>query len=326
MLQLQKDVHKMLGEIFMELNLLTPQHVINALGFQLEENIFRVVEWGNGKFVFDEMAPHAMTQPTFYPFKDIDLNNFLTQFREKSKEFKNLGAQLPSDSSKMSLFVPMNELGPDVKENPEIMEILHYCDGSKTVGEIRKLTSGGLLKAQRLLFSLYLKDIIKVVSAGGTISQKKVYESFTDEVEGVRELFKRIFPPILEEIAMSFKQKMGPKSRKIIAKIVKEISSTYPELCDSDELDNFDDLDIDEIFNRVNIHTDASWYHNIFSLLTQILFKSLSTMSGILGKVQVEKIVEQIEERVDLNLDEDKTLAKKYNMRQDFDRVIASLK
>lgn len=324
-LKLQKDVGKLIGEVFIDLNMLNAQHISDSLKYQLEEVLFRIVEWGSGRFSFEEQSMRDANRPANFPFNEIVLPTFLKQFNDRAIEFKKLSEQLPSDNSKLSLFVPMDQLDTDIIENREIMEIIQLSDGTRTLQEIRRACSFGVLKAQRLIFSLYLKDILKVVSSGGMIKPKKVYESLQQEVEGIKELFGKIFPPAFEDIEKAFTTKMGPKSEKILSEIVVSTSQKFSELFKNMELKTWKDLNLDVIFKNINVHQDMYWYHTILSLLTDILNKMLGSMSGTLGRTQLEKTIDIIKQRIDLHLEENKVLSNKYNLKQEFDRLFITL-
>lgn len=319
-LKLQKDVGKLVGEVFIDLNMLNAQHISDSLKYQLEEVLFRIVEWGGGRFSFEEQSVRDASRPMFFPFNEINLPNFLKQFNDKAIEFKKLAEQLPSDNSKLSLFVPLDQLDTDIIENREIMEIIQLSDGTRTLQEIRRSCSFGVLKAQRLIFSLYLKDILKVVSSGGMIKPKKVYESLQQEVEGIRELFAKIFLPAFEDVENAFTAKMGPKSEKILSEIVLETSKKYSELFKNIDVKSWKDINLEYIFKNINVHQDMFWYHTILSSLTDILSKMLNTMNGTLGRTQVEKVIDIVKQRVDLHLEENKVLSNKYNLKQEFER------
>lgn len=324
-LKLQKDVGKLIGEVFIDLNMLNAQHISDSLKYQLEEVLFRIVEWGSGRFSFEEQSMRDANRPANFPFNEIVLPTFLKQFNDRAIEFKKLSEQLPSDNSKLSLFVPMDQLDTDIIENREIMEIIQLSDGTRTLQEIRRACSFGVLKAQRLIFSLYLKDILKVVSSGGMIKPKKVYESLQQEVEGIKELFGKIFPPAFEDIEKAFTTKMGPKSEKALSEIVVSTSQKFSELFKNMELKTWKDLNLDVIFKNINVHQDMYWYHTILSLLTDILNKMLGSMSGTLGRTQLEKTIDIIKQRIDLHLEENKVLSNKYNLKQEFDRLFITL-
>ncbi len=324
-LQLQKDVGKPIGEILVELNMIGPNHVHNALEFQLEENMFKIVEWGVGKFIFEEVSSRDMPHPARLPFTGIDFEQFIEQFRDKASEFKNLAEQLPSDMSKISLFVAMSELPKDMLDNSEIMEVVQLADGNRTIREVRQQCSFGTLKAQRLIFSLYLKDILKVVSSSGTIKQKKMYETLDAEVRGVETLFRNIFIPLYQEIDQLFESKMGKKSQKITKSVLKEVNKKYPELFKNMEIEAYSDMDLSHVFSNINVHQNASWFHTVFSMLCDITKLSLRKVSGILGKTQAQTVVEGFKERLELHLEEEKVLNKKYNLSKDFDRLLSNI-
>jgi hypothetical protein len=325
-LKLQKDVGKLLGEVFIDLNMLNAQHILDSLKYQLEEVLFRIVEWGGGRFSFEEQSVREASRPMYFPFNEINLPIFLKQFNDKAIEFKKLAEQLPSDNSKLSLFVTMDQLDTDIIENREIMEIIQLSDGTRTLQEIRRACSFGVLKAQRLIFTLYLKDIIKVVSSGGMIKPKKIYESLQQEVEGVKELFQKIFPPAFDDIHKAFADKMGPKSEKILSEVTSSVSDKFSELFKNIEIERWQDLKLDDVFKNINVHQDMFWYHTILSMLNDVLNKMLNAMSGTLGRTQVEKVVDTIRQRVDLHLEENKVLSNKYNLKQEFERLFASFK
>lgn len=161
-LKQQQELKKQLGEILIQMNLLTRPLIAKALKTQFEEILIRVAALDDSTFTFEEFPDDEPRSAFIFAKSEKNILGHIEEVNVKVRRFKSLAAQLPSSDSILSRDNDALKANIKLAEKEENRKIIKLADGTRTLRQIRRQCAYNTLDAQTVILSLYKAGIIKI--------------------------------------------------------------------------------------------------------------------------------------------------------------------
>lgn len=132
----------------------------------VEESVYRLFKWKEGKFSFVEEAETGLFDSNA-PGLAIRAENLIMEGSRRIDEWSRIAQKIPSLDMVLSLN-PSDEIRRELALKPEEWAILAQVDGKRTCGEIVELLGGKELEIGKILYGLVVTGLVKVEERRGT--------------------------------------------------------------------------------------------------------------------------------------------------------------
>ena len=160
-LKQQHELKKQLGEIFIQMNLLTRQHLTKMLRMQFEQVILRVAAFEESVFNLEEYPEEEPQSVFLFSKSEQNILGHVEELNSKVRRFKTISFQLPPNDTVLIRDSEVLKASPKITEKEESRQILKLADGTRTLREIRRECAYNTLEAQAAILYLYQNKIIK---------------------------------------------------------------------------------------------------------------------------------------------------------------------
>jgi len=179
-LKKQRSSKKRLGEIVIEMRLVDPRGLSDALRRQVEEIIYSLFVWGDGEFQFIEGEAPPENSPT----TEINTTTVMMEGARRFDEWNRIRESLPPPESILRIRSVPLVVGDEVSLSADDVAMLSLIDGKHRVDETMQLFTRGEYAAARSMFKLMDNGLVESVPPG---------ESDLDTPEEMRNLFDLVF-------------------------------------------------------------------------------------------------------------------------------------
>lgn len=159
-LKQQYELKKQLGEILIQMNLLTRQHLTKMLRMQFEQIILRVAALEDASFTMEEYPEEETHSAFIFSKSEQIILGHIEELNSKVRRFKDMALKLPPNDTVLIRDNETLKANPKIAEKEENRQILRLTDGVRTLGQIRRECSFNTLEAQAAILYLYQKKFI----------------------------------------------------------------------------------------------------------------------------------------------------------------------
>lgn len=160
-LRQQHELKKQLGEILVQMNLLTRPLISKVLRTQFEEIIFRVAALEEATFALEEFPEEEHRAAFIFSKSEQNILGHIDELNAKVKRFKQISYQLPSNGTLLTRDNEALKANPKVAEKEESRKIIRLADGTRTLQDIRIQCAYNMFDAQSVILNLYKAGILK---------------------------------------------------------------------------------------------------------------------------------------------------------------------
>lgn len=154
-LKQQRELNKPIGQVLIQLNLITREHLAKMLEFQIREIVLRIAAEGDShctmtNYPEDEIASIALKK------HDMEqLINLAKTILQELNEYLQLREEMPGNDVIPQISDALRDK-IDLLNKEEIKQIISDVEAGKTLGQIRFEGAPGILKIEK-----YLKPLFK---------------------------------------------------------------------------------------------------------------------------------------------------------------------
>ena len=159
-LKQQKELSKPIGQILIQLNLLTREHLGKILESQIQEIIFRVAEWRDATFTFEDYPESESATTAIFSTKDWRLHKFIEELDQKVKIFKGLLKNMPPDDKILVLASKYSDKHDQIARKEEIRQIIDLADGERDIKAMRRESLLGTYRSQVIISKLVEAELL----------------------------------------------------------------------------------------------------------------------------------------------------------------------
>jgi len=309
-----KAQKKKITETLLESKVVTQFELVEAIRIQVEEIVYSIFGWIEGDFQFlDGRLPDNDQLTT-----ELNTMNMIMEGVRRIDELTQMQKNLPPDdvALKVNPYPPLlvNQTKPEkIELSPEELQTFLLVDGEKTLPEIVELSPLGEFNIYKSLHRLLTDEFILTGEKKKTIAEKK------REEETLFETLFEIFsvPFLLIEDVLD--RKLGKSKEKIFNQSFISKKVQYPVLAGLTQNGIFNR---DKFFKVCFSIPKETRFHQIFDGLEALLTTHLKNLREFLGKEVAKKTVSQIKKETALVFAQQREVVKRYNLDQDFSRIL----
>jgi len=147
-----------LGEILVEIGVVSAQEVRRQLRFQIEEAVFALVQWKDGYFRFEE-TPAVQNGGVGVR---VPTESLLMEAARRVDEWSTLENKIPS-MAVIPALVPDTPDGPTLDLHPSEWEVLAEIDGKRTLKDIATQLGRAEFEVAKIVYGLVTTGIVEIL-------------------------------------------------------------------------------------------------------------------------------------------------------------------
>jgi serine/threonine protein kinase len=317
-LKIQKKVDDKFCQILSSLNLISKEDIEDMMSFRFEEIIFDSLKWFEGHFDFEETPFDKKSNE----FKDLVTTNITSEIIDKMKQWRGWLSEMPPDDS--ILFGSKSDLNTqDIMVTEEVREVVTLANGENTIEDITNKSSYGKYLTVRALYELFKKGILIQLGAKFKEGEIPVKPSQVSEISKLHNMIKNIYSASFAEINDKLVSKLGPKSEKLIVKILKKVAKSYDLTFDIQDIEGLSSYQFDNFFKKAErIPEQSTRVHNILSILNELLQEEIKLISNMFGGKTKKETIDSIKNKINPVLKKNMYLSEKYGLSSDLSRIL----
>jgi predicted transcriptional regulator len=162
----QEDENQLLGRILINRQLITEAEIQRIVQLKVEESIYDCFLWEVGSFEFHD----GMTPPQKSMLLSLDVTGIVMEGARRVDEWTRIRKVVKGgDAVVAAIPEAIAEMLPLA---PEVADILSRLDGAKSIDQLVIEMRVPEFKINKLIFDLYEKGMIRILSPGGRLGEK----------------------------------------------------------------------------------------------------------------------------------------------------------
>jgi len=304
-LQKQRVAQKRLGEIIVEMRLIDPHELSEALRLQVEEIIYSLFVWGDGEFQFIE----GEAPPANSPLTEIDTMSVMMEGVRRFDEWSKIRDALPPAHTVLQIRPTPIAAGGEISLSSEDLEMLALIDGHRRADEIMQSFTRGEYAAARSVYKLIELGIVEPAAHG------EGERGNPEELRNVFDLVFKLYSHSLSRIHQEVTDLLGTGGEQLFLRPTGR--QIEPGLFDS--LTGGDTESTRESFLRVAESIPANLrLHKILSHTAILLQDRLKLVRDCLGDHVASRLAQAVQKEVAVLLAQKRSLADKYDIGREF--------
>ncbi len=311
-LKRQKASRKRIGELIVELRLVEPAQMREALRLQIEEIIYSLFVWGDGEFRFvDNESPPPKSLLT-----ELNTMSVMMEGARRFDEWSEIRDSLPPANTLIRFATSPLQTHDEYKLASEDLELLALANGQRRVDEIMQTFSRGDYAAAKALHRLLSMGLVERVETATAEEQDP------DEMKKLYALIFSLYSHSLRRIEEHLHGLLGAGGGQLfVQSMPKGVSSSLVEA-----LTQEDESRGQRIFFQV---TDAMpepiRLHKVLSQASTLLRDRFAVVCDKLGRKSASHLAETIHKELAFLLAQKRVLADKYDIGREFvDSLVVS--
>jgi serine/threonine protein kinase len=317
-LKIQKKVDDKFCQILSSLNLISKEDIEDMMSFRFEEIIFDTLKWFEGHFDFEETPFDKKSNE----LKDLVTANITSEIIDKMRQWRGWLSEMPPDDA--VLFGSKSDLNTqEITVTEEVREVISLANGENTIEDIADKSSYGKYLTIRALYELIKQGILVQLGAKFKEGEMPFKPAQISEVSKLQNMIKNIYSISFSEINDKLTNKLGPKSEKLIVKILKKIAKSYDLTFDVQDIEGLSSYQFDNFFKKAErIPEQSTRVHNILSVLNELLQEEIKLISNMFGGKTTKETIDSIRNKINPVLKKNIYLSEKYGLSSDLSRIL----
>jgi hypothetical protein len=311
---MHKTSGKKIGQVLVEMKLLSREELSMLLKQQVEEIIYNLFSWKEGEFIFKEGQLPASREGLV----DLNTMNIIMEGTRRIDEWVEIQKVLPSDHQILRVSATPQVKSDEVTISLDEFRVLTLIDGSRTVQEILGQSPLGDFATSRAVYKLLLGKLVEI---SGT---KEAEIADPKEEDSLFWLLLRVYAASFSLIQRTLEKKLGTENDKVqstLANFRKGIWQYFNGVSHADFPTNF------EALKRALAKTPKETRTlKLISGLNQILEEQLAYVYNYLGIEIRKQVAADIKKEIALPLAERREVDKKYDVGNELYRILKEVK
>jgi len=161
-LKQQKELRKQLGEIFIQLNIITRDHLTRILKNQFEEIFLWLSEEKDAKLEFARFPEEEFITSNIFSKGRGTFARLILTINARINAYKEILRKLPDSASYLTV-INREKLNPQVLRKEEYRQIIKLADGTRSLLQIRRACRYSTLKTGEAMLKLYDAKVLSVI-------------------------------------------------------------------------------------------------------------------------------------------------------------------
>jgi hypothetical protein len=302
---------KKIGALLVEKNLFSKEEILECLKMQIEEIVYALFGWKDGKFELTEgKAPPASVIQT-----ELNPMNMIMEGMRRIDEWEELKKVLPPDDAVLEIVPEPAMKSEEMSLSKSEFMVLALIGSGKT---LQKIVEESFLDQ-----FLTCKSIANLLNMGLLKFGKPVTVDKTAEVEqkALIELLANVYIGNLIFIFSSLKEKLGAKGEKVIFETFDENKMFYPVLNQIfSGRDGQVKLDLFvELYKRL---PEEARIWRLVSNFNSLLNDYLIAVQKNLGNKIYRRVLSEIKINIQNTINRNRQIAMKYGLEEEFSRAL----
>ncbi len=311
---MHKTSGKKIGQVLVEMKLLSREELSLLLKQQVEEIIYNLFSWKEGEFIFKEGQLPASREGLV----DLNTMNIIMEGTRRIDEWVEIQKVMPSDHQVLRVSATPQVKSDEVTISLDEFRVLTLIDGSRTVQEILGQSPLGDFATSRAVYKLLLGKLVEI---SGT---KEAEIADPKEEDSLFWLLLRVYAASFSLIQRTLEKKLGTENDKVqstLANFRKGIWQYFNGVSHADFPTNF------EALKRALAKTPKETRTlKLISGLNQILEEQLAYVYNYLGIEIRKQVAADIKKEIALPLAERREVDKKYDVGNELYRILKEVK
>ncbi len=311
---MHKTSGKRIGQVLVEMKLLSREELGLLLKQQVEEVIYNLFSWKEGEFIFKE----GQLPTSREGLVELNTMNIIMEGTRRIDEWVEIQKVLPNDHQILRVASSPQVKSDEVTISIDEFRILTLIDGTRTVQQILEQSPLGDFATSRAVYKLMLNKLVEI---GGA---KEVEIADPREEDSLFWLLLRVYAASFAQIQRTLEKKLGTENEKLqltLANFRKGIWQYFNGVAHADFPTNF------EALKRALAKTPKETrILKLVSGLNQILEEELAFVYSYLGIEIRKQVAADIKKEVALPLAERKEIDKKYDVGNEIYRILKEVK
>jgi len=303
-LKKQKATNRRLGEIIVEMNLVDPHDIGEALRLQVEEIIYSLFAWGDGEFQFIE----GEKPPEKAPLTEINTMTVMMEGARRFDEWSKIRDALPSADTIMKICPVPTVGGGEISLSGDEVEMFVLIDGRRRVDEIMKQYLRGEYVASRSLYKLIAAGLIEPVPNSANEDER-------DDEKSLFDFIFKLYSHSLSRIQHELTDYLGESGGRLFARPgSRRFERGMFEALTAGETGTARD----KFMKAAESIPESVRLHKVLSQSAMLLQDRLGLIRDCLGERTAIKMTEIIKKDVAFLLAQKRRLADKYDVGREF--------
>ncbi len=311
---MHKTSGKKIGQVLVEMKLLSREELSMLLKQQVEEIIYNLFSWKEGEFIFKEGQLPASREGLV----DLNTMNIIMEGTRRIDEWVEIQKVMPSDHQVLRVSATPQVKSDEVTISLDEFRVLTLIDGTRTVQEILGQSPLGDFATSRAVYKLLLGKLVEI---SGT---KEAEVADPKEEDSLFWLLLRVYAASFSLIQRTLEKKLGTENDKVqstLANFRKGIWQYFNGVSHADFPTNF------EALKRALAKTPKETRTlKLISGLNQILEEQLAYVYNYLGIEIRKQVAADIKKEIALPLAERREVDKKYDVGNELYRILKEVK
>ncbi len=311
---MHKTSGKKIGQVLVEMKLLSREELSLLLKQQVEEIIYNLFSWKEGEFIFKEGQLPASREGLV----DLNTMNIIMEGTRRIDEWVEIQKVLPSDHQILRVSATPQVKSDEVTISLDEFRVLTLIDGSRTVQEILGQSPLGDFATSRAVYKLLLGKLVEI---SGT---KEAEVADPKEEDSLFWLLLRVYAASFSLIQRTLEKKLGTENDKVqstLANFRRGIWQYFNGVSHADFPTNFEALK-----RALSKTPKETRILKLISGLNQILEEQLAYVYNYLGIEIRKQVAADIKKEIALPLAERREVDKKYDVGNELYRILKEVK
>lgn len=311
---MHKTSGKRIGQVLVEMKLLSREELGLFLKQQVEEIIYNLFSWKEGEFIFKE----GQLPATREGLVDLNTMNIIMEGTRRIDEWVEIQKVLPNDHQILRVVSSPQVKSDEVTISLDEFRVITLIDGSRTLQEILEQSPLGDFATSRAIYKLMLGKLVEVSGA------KEAEVADPREEDSLFWLLLRVYAASFTTIQRTLEKKLGTENEKLqitLANLRKGIWAYFNGVNHADFPTNFEALK-----RAISKTPKETRTLKLISGLNQILEEQLAYVYNYLGIEIRKQVASDIKKEVALPLAERREIDKKYDVGNELYRILKEVK
>lgn len=311
---MHKTSGKRIGQVLVEMKLLSREELGLFLKQQVEEIIYNLFSWKEGEFIFKEGQLPANREGLV----DLNTMNIIMEGTRRIDEWVEIQKVLPNDHQIIRVVSSPQVKSDEVTISLDEFRVITFIDGTRTLQEILEQSPLGDFATSRAIYKLMLGKLVEVCGA------KEAEVADPREEDSLFWLLLRVYAASFTTIQRTLEKKLGTENEKLqvtLASFRKGIWAYFNGVNHADFPTNFEALK-----RAVSKAPKETRTLKLISGLNQILEEQLAYVYNYLGIEIRKQVAADIKKDVALPLAERREIDKKYDVGCELYRILKEVK